>query len=141
MSIKIIPLVYNKKNKLTDYRYLATHATESLLIFNDNEESFCRQLKKPGGGNACVRHLRGTISAGIPTGRKGRGYVTLDDKTKSIIDKSMKIIQDMLKTGKYKTVYYCATSEKDSTIGVAIYKVAPEVRKYITKCIQGLGKE
>ena len=86
-----------------------------------------------GGGNAAIHPLRKHVpprSAGVPTGKFGRGYSALDALTKAKIDKALAVIDELLKTGDYDQIVIPASND-GNTLGTGIFQVAAEVRDYI----------
>ena len=119
---------------------------KSLFVFNDNEEEYDAymglspsQLKTnvagcgKGGGNAGIRPQRCVNpkrALGVPTGRGGEGYKSLDSGAKDRIDGSIKAMRDLVSNGDYDTVIF-SQDEYEETLGSGIYQVAPAVKKYI----------
>jgi hypothetical protein len=116
---------------------------DDLFIFNDNVEDFEKKSRHAGDGNAIIRPYgfsNPPMAKGIPTGylltRSGphyRGFKYLDDTVKSIIDRSVNDIEQIVKKRKVRNIYYSA--KKDSTLGTGIFQVAPDVLTYITEKI------
>lgn len=131
-----VPTLYNPNNRSqTDFLILAGVEPRTLFIFNDNEEQFPNGVKL-GGGNACVRPLRRMNpprAAGIPTGCRGRGYTSLTPHVKALIDKSFAIIDKLVATRQYDRVRYSCTKTDKFSIGTSIFRVNPDVIKYIAK--------
>jgi len=126
---------------LGDYRWMVKQLqfARALFIFNDNEEQFDAYVAgeasgfTAGGGNAAIRPLRRPSpprAAGVPTGKHGRGYSSLDAQTKTKIDQALTIIRDLVKSGNYDQIVI-PESKKGNTLGTGIFVVAPEVRDYI----------
>ena len=119
----------------------------TLFIFNDNEEQFNAYLHGKasgftiGAGNAIARPWRllsPPQSAGIPTGKNGKGYESLDTQTKSKIDQSLQVISDLIATGNYSQMVFSADSTL-MTLGKATFAVSAEVCEYIFKNLIHFG--
>jgi hypothetical protein len=141
MTIKVTRSIYRGVGVLGDYLWMINQPefARALFIFNDNEEQFDAYLAgqtsgfSAGGGNAAIRPLRKLVpprAAGIPTGKRGRGYSALDVTTKAKIDEALAVVDALLKTGDYDQIVV-STSKEDETLGTGIFVVAPEVCDYI----------
>jgi hypothetical protein len=75
-------------------------------------------------------------AAGIPTGKRGRGYSALDTATKTKIDEALAVVDAILKTGDYDQIVVSASKDGD-TLGTGIFEVALEVRDYIFSQLVG----
>ena len=124
------------------------HAS-TLFIFNDNEEQFNAYLNgkasgfTAGAGNAIARPWRllsPPQSAGVPTGKKGKGYESLDAQTKLKIDQSLQVIKDLITTGNYSQMVFSADSTL-TTLGKATFAVSAEVCEYIFKNMIAFGSD
>jgi hypothetical protein len=123
-------------------------ALSSILFrFNDNEEQFLAFLRgqpaglRRGGGNAVIRPFRATVpprSAGVPTGRAGRGYDGLSPAVLRVVDRALDHVRGLLATGNYDTLYF-SRSNVGRTLGTGIFEVAPEVCQYVYDELCGLG--
>lgn len=122
---------------------------DALFVFNDNEEQFREhQQHAPGsrrctagGGNAVVRPYQCVDpprAAGIPTGSHGSGYVRLDDRTRQVIDDALAAVRRLLATGRYRRVFYSAAADDPDDLGTGIFRVAPDVRRYIVSGLRSL---
>ena len=111
----------------------------ALLIINDIEAQFDAYIVgeesgfSAGGGNAVVRPLRKHSpprAAGVPTGKRGRGYSAFDAATKKKIDEALAAVETLLKSGNYDQIVV-SKDKDDDTLGTGIFEVALEVRDYI----------
>jgi hypothetical protein len=147
MAISVIRSIYRGAGVLGDYLWMIDHPefARALFVFNDNEEQFDAYLAgeasgfTEGGGNAAIRPLRKLLpprAAGIPTGKGGLGYSTLDTATKAKIDEALAVVDALLKTGDYDQIVV-STSKDGDTLGTGIYEVALEVRNYIFSQLVG----
>jgi hypothetical protein len=137
----LIPIIYNPKDKLTDYNYLIKQYDnkDALFIFNDNYIHHKTDIK--GGGNAIVRPYNkyGKFkskpkSAGITTGLY-EGFIYLDDiidskNVKEIIDSDINEIRELIKKHNYNKIYF-SYDKKNDTIGTGIFNVGKKVKEYI----------
>jgi len=141
MTIKVVRSIYCKAGVLGDYLWMIDQPefARALFIFSDNEEQFDAYAAGEasgfiaGGGNAAIRPLRRhspSRVAGVPTGKHGRGYSSLDVVTKDKIDQALAIIRDLVTSGNYDQIVI-PTSKDGTTLGTGIFVVAPEVRDYI----------
>ena len=141
MEIEVIRSIYRDPGALGDYLWMIDQPefARALFVFNDNEEQFDAYLAgeesgfTKGGGNAAIRPLRKLLpprAAGIPTGKSGRGYLSLDTATKTKIDEALAVVIALLKTGDYDQIVV-STSKDGDTLGSGIFEVALEVRDYI----------
>lgn len=125
--------------------------SDTLYIFNDNEESFYNMSFSQGKGNAIIRkyniyamkkkHIDRPYSHGIPTGSLAKkGYTELDKNVKYIVDICIKNIKIIIKKFNIKRIYYSASgpSKGDTLIGQSLFKINNDVRKYITEQIHSL---
>lgn len=128
-----VATVFDKHDPMTDFAYLAGLERRTLFIFNDNEENFPHGTAR-GGGNACVRSLRGHTpprAAGIPTGTGGQGYASLTPPRRAAIDAAFGIIDWLTLTGRYDRVRYCCTKSDSFALGSGIFKTCDAVHEYI----------
>jgi hypothetical protein len=111
--------------------------SDSLFIFNDNEEEFTAQSCSKGSGNAVIRPYQcknPPRATGISTGsyKKGKvslGYSKLDTNAKNIIDQGIGKFYRLLLTGRYTRVFF--SSDKNGGLGTAIFQVGEDVKEYI----------
>lgn len=143
-DIQVIGVKYVKSNCFGDFEYMykLEEFTDSLFIFNDNEEyhDTCRC----GIGNAVMRRynkyskLEIPRSAGIPTGTlELGGYKKLDKHTQTQIDNSINEIKELIKIYKYKRIFF--SSNFDGKLGTSIFEVNTNVLLYITNQIYSLS--
>ncbi len=143
-KVQVIGIKYSRGGIFGDFKWMCTRDEyeNSLFLFNDNEEYHytCRS----GAGNAIMRRynkysdLDIPISAGIPTGTLARGgYAKLTTHSKTCIDDAFKEIDELLSKYKYSRIYYSA--ETDGQLGTSIFRVDPDVIKYITAKIFNLS--
>ena len=141
MAIKVVRSTFRGAGVSGDYLWMIDQPefARALFIFNDNEEQFDAYIAgeesgfSAGGGNAAVRPLRKHSpprAAGVPTGKRGRGYSALDAATKSKIDQALGVVKTLLKTCDYDQIVISASKDGD-TLGTGIFEVALEVRDYI----------
>ena len=147
-KINVIPSTYSGCGQEGDFEWMLTQLEHerTLFIFNDNEEQFGAFVKGEsggftrGGGNAAIRPFRKMSpprAAGVPTGKSGRGYSSLDELTKAKIDQAFAVITDLLETGNYDSIVFSANETK-TDIGTGIFDVGADVRAYIFGCLAGL---
>jgi len=147
-KITIKGSIYSGEGREGDFGWMMgqDQYKKTLFIFNDNEEEYDAytalipsQLKPnvegcvAGEGNAIIRPQRCVDpkrALGVPTGRGGEGYESLDDGAKDRIDGSIKAIRDLVSNGDYDTVIFSQDAHEE-TLGTGIYQVAPAVKKYI----------
>jgi hypothetical protein len=116
----------------------------NLFIYNENEEQYRNKSLYNGGGNANIRQYRVDIpekklihnknsgsALGIPTGKNGSGYSSLNDENKIIINSSIEQINKFLQLNKNTNIVYWSI-DKNCNIGHSIYQVGDDVIKYIT---------
>lgn len=145
----VTPTFFEGLGRHGDFAWMRTqpdHAS-TLFIFNDNEEQFNAYLNgkasgfTAGAGNAIARPWRllsPPQSAGIPTGKNGKGYESLDTQTKLKIDQSLQVISDLIATGNYSQLVFSADSTL-TTLGRATFAVSAEVCEYIFKNLIHFG--
>jgi len=140
-KITVIPSTYSGRGQAGDYEWMLNQPEyeNTLFIFNDNEEQFDAFVKGEssgftrGGGNAAIRPFRKNSpprAAGVPTGKSGCGYSSLDEPTKAKIDQAFTVITDLLETGNYESIVFSANKTK-TDIGTGIFDVGADVRAYI----------
>lgn len=66
--------------------------------------------------------------AGVPTGKLGNGYSSLDEPTRAKNDQALAVITDLPETGDYDSVIF-SSNETQTDIGTGIFDV--DVRAYI----------
>jgi hypothetical protein len=148
--MKLIGTVFQGVGKYGDFAWMIEQPefSDSLFIFNDNEEQFLAHLNDPessigcsaGGGNAVIRPYQcqnPPRAAGIPTGSNGRGYANLSYGTKIIIDKAIQVIDVHLSTGQYSQMFYSSATE-NGLLGTGIFKVETDVNNYILEQLKML---
>lgn len=145
----VTPTFFEELGRHGDFAWMRTqpdHAS-TLFIFNDNEEQFNAYLNgkasgfTAGAGNAIARPWRllsPPQSAGIPTGKNGKGYESLDTQTKLKIDQSLQVISDLIATDNYSQLVFSADSTL-TTLGRATFAVSTEVCEYIFKNLIHFG--
>ena len=122
-KINVIPSTYSGCGQEGDFEWMLTQLEHerTLFIFNDNEEQFGAFVKGEsggftrGGGNAAIRPFRKMSpprAAGVPTGKSGRGYSSLDEPTKAKIDHALAVITDLLETSNYDSIVFSANETK-----------------------------
>lgn len=137
--MKVIGVKYDGPEM--DFELLMEQYTNALFIFNDNENDHHTAVQ--GGGNAAVRiynrysDLEIPLSAGIPTGKNGRGYHDLNEG-KEAIDYSFEEIKTLIEKYGYDTVVYSCNTYDSPLVGTGIFKVDKEVLEYITNLILSL---
>ena len=140
-KITVIPSTYSGRGQSGDFEWMLNQPEyeNTLFIFNDNEEQFDAFVNGEssgftrGGGNAAIRPFRKNSpprAAGVPTGRSGRGYSSLDEPTKAKIDQALAVITDLLETGNYDSIIFSANETK-TDLGTGIFCVGADVRDYI----------
>jgi hypothetical protein len=145
----VIPTFFEGLGRHGDFAWMRMQPDHAftLFIFNDNEEQFNAYLNGMasgftiGAGNAIARPWRllsPPQSAGIPTGKKGKGYASLDAQTKTTIDQSLQVIKDLIATGNYSQMVFSADSTM-TTLGKATFEVSAEVCEYIFKNVINFG--
>ena len=115
----------------------------TLFVFNDNEEEFLAHdgggdhACHAGGGNAVIRPLQCAAApraAGVPTGsyREGphhMGYSALDAHVRSMVDRAIERIDNLLKTGRFGALAF--SWDDETRLGGRIFATAQPVRDYI----------
>ena len=140
-KITVKPSTYSGRGQAGDFEWMLNQPEyeNTLFIFNDNEEQFDAFVNgessgfSRGGGNAAIRPFRKMSpprAAGVPTGKMGRGYSSLDEPTKAKIDQAFTVITDLLETGNYESIVFSANKTK-TDIGTGIFDVGADVRAYI----------
>lgn len=145
-NIEVIGTKFTSPNKYGDFYWMSSHdvCTDSLYIFNDNEEH--HETNIIGGGNAIMRQfnkhsrLNPPLSAGIPTGTlEDGGYKKFTPRVKKVIDDAIDEIIELIKIHNYSKIYF--SSELDGLIGTGIFNVDLKVVTYITNCIYKLSSK
>lgn len=143
-DIQVIGVKYVCPNRFGDFEYMykLEEFSDSLFIFNDNEEY--HDTCSGGIGNAIMRRynkyskLEIPRSAGIPTGTlQLGGYKKLDKYTQMQIDNSINEIKELIKIYKYKRIFF--SSNFDGKLGTSIFEVDSNVLLYITNQIYSLS--
>lgn len=140
-KITVIPSTFSGSGQVGDFEFMLNQPEyeRTLFIFNDNEEDFDAFVNGqpsgfiPGGGNAVIRPFRELTpprAAGVPTGKLGFGYSSLDEPTKAKIDQALAVITDLLETGNYDSIVFSANKTK-TDLGTGIFFVEADVRDYI----------
>ena len=141
-SIGLHSIVYDATSGFGDYDHLLEKYENTLFIFNDNIQD--HNFFFPGTGNAVARKYnkfnpnKFTRSAGISTGYStisGR-FQCLDDTVLPFINHDLSEVNELLKTGNYKTVIYC--SKIDGTFGTGLFHVDQTVLDYILSELQNM---
>jgi hypothetical protein len=140
--LELIGVSYERVGEFGDFGWMIEQPgyADALFIFNDNERQFLMHRREPhtgsgcyeGGGNAVIRPYQcqdPPRAAGIPTGASGRGYQVLDAHVRSIIDRAISDIKELLRTGSYDRVFY--SSDGKGGLGTGIFDVGDVVRTYI----------
>jgi hypothetical protein len=118
--------------------------SRTLFLFNDNTDDHATCMR--GGGNASARVMNRYSSlpipksAGIITGTLMRGGYENLSSCQHIIDECFNEIEDLLSTGNYDSVLYSVNSYDSFIVGNGIFRPSPDVLKYITGRILGLGE-
>jgi hypothetical protein len=138
-SISLVASQFKNKEQNGDFKWMIKQPKykNSLFIFNDNEEQFLSQSCLQGGGNAIIRPYQcedPPRCTGIPTGKMGKGYLSLSPEILVIINTSLDKIKLLLKTGRYKEVIY--SSDKIGGLGTGIFIVGDDVKNYIVNGLQ-----
>lgn len=144
--MQLVPSIFKGRGNVGDFEWMIDKKIyeDALFIFNDNEAQFLRSCGRRGKGNAVIRpHQKKNPPrcSGVPTGnyipgKVCKGYSTLTDEVKSVIDLSFIKIQKILATGQYKRVFYSATTSGD--LGTGIFKVGKPVKDYILVHLKAL---
>lgn len=145
---EIVLTQFQSRNSYGDFLWMLHQEKykNSLFIFNDNEEDM--NSYKKGGGNACIRpfnflgHIKNGFSiprsAGIPTGRQGRGYTSLKEG-KTSIDFSLNRISKLIEKYHYDKVFISV--DQYGMIGNKIFHMPSSVKEYITRGIFAIINE
>lgn len=153
-TVELVPHVYShRENNGFDVLIKDPSYNDVLFIFNDNEEAYrAFERNEPagfvkGGGNAVIRPYRepdatGRIrAAGIPTGRKGAGYQTLDERAKKAIQDAGTSIFNLLSDARvarkpYKRVLYSADPRDPTKMGFGIFEVSDDAGAFIMQVLK-----
>lgn len=142
-KVEVIGLKFTKRNIYGDFSWMinSEEYNDSLFIYNDNIESFYNKtFKRAGLGNAVIRPYRFTNpvrAMPIPTGSlSSGGFGELTEGNKRIIDNSISDIRNLILKGGYTKIYF--SMGDDGLIGMSIFKIDPNVRKYITDQLYSL---
>ena len=138
---------YTHKRKPGDYAVIVNDPryANCLLLIAENvlDQIFST---KPGGGTACLREytypsMEVVRAAGIPTGwsQESGGFMILDRKVREMIDLAfLRIKKHVALQPEIKRIVYSADEAEPTLIGQGIFKIAYEVRVYISKAIHDL---
>lgn len=142
MAIEICPKVFVRVGVDGDFSSMVhlDKYKRTLLLFNGNRAQFESGCLTNGGGNSCVRYLRGVRSAEIPTGDVSGGYQNLTPDVKALIDRSFVVVKAMIATGRFDKIVYSAGPD-GRTLGDGIFKVGQPVKTYITEQIWALQRQ
>ena len=142
---------YIKRKTKGDFLYMIQQdinngVTDTLYIYNDNIEAQTKEHIISGAGNACIREFNiynpehpKPYSAGISTGsRLTGGFKKLTKDVKLYIDAAIDIIIEIIHKHNIKHIYY-SCENKTGILGISIFKVNMNVRKYITNRLANLS--
>ena len=144
-DFRVLPVVFDGPGRHGDFVWMRNQPdfSRALFVFNDNEEQFVAFERgrpegfSPGGGNAGIRPWRGespSRAAGIPTGRRGRGYESLDADVAEVIGRAFAVIQSLVDSGEYDSLVFSRDS-RDEAIGASIFAPDPLVRRRIYRAL------
>lgn len=145
-DLQILGVQYAKPDEFGDFSWMCEQDDfkDALFIFNDNENHHFTDVE--GGGNAIMRkynkysQLAVPRSAGIPTGCLGEfhcgGYDELNTHVKKQIDDAIQEIKQLIHLHHYPLIIF--SCDKNGFLGTGIFKVDPDVLKYITQQIYSL---
>lgn len=149
--MEITGTVFKRPGEYGDFAWMIEQPeyADALFIFNDNEEQFLAYRSDPrppwacteGGGNAVIRPYQcqdPPRAAGIPTGSAGRGYQELNDHVRSIIDRAISDIRELLETGRYERVFY--SSDGKGGLGTGIFTVSDDIKEYVVQELEKFDK-
>ena len=145
VDFRVLPVVFDGPGRHGDFVWMRNQPefARSLFVFNDNEEQFMAfehgrpEGVSPGGGNAGVRPWRGENpprSAGIPTGRHGRGYASLDGDVSEVIGRAFRMIQTLVDSGEYDTLVFSRDAHVEA-LGASIFAPDPLVRQRVYQAL------
>lgn len=150
MSAELTGVNYDRPGEYGDFAWMIEQDEyrDSLFVFNDNEEQFLAFRTDPrpswacteGGGNAVIRPYQcqdPPRAAGIPTGSSGRGYGHLDDHVRSMIDRAISEIGELVEAGRYERVFF--SSDGAGGLGTGIFEVAEDVKRYIVDSLKNVA--
>ena len=136
-----IGTVYSKKGQVGDFDWQIRSGQyeDALFLFNDDVKR--HGWKKAGTGNAIIRKynkhaLSKPRSHGIIIGNE-KGFESLTDEVKVIIDKCFEEVKQIIREHRYKTIYYSA-STPNGMLGTSIFQVGEDVCSYITQQFKNL---
>ena len=147
-NFSVRPVVYEGSHRLGDFSWMR-HQPEfarSLFVFNDNEEQFVAfEEGRPsgitaGGGNAIARPWQGEApprSTGIPTGRRGEGYASLDDSVIAVLNRAFARVQALVDTGQYDTLIFSRAKGSES-LGVGIFSPDPDLCRLVYQVLMAV---
>lgn len=132
LNRRLIPTIYDSRNRKTDFSYLFRKTDNSIFIYNENVQQWKEGDLNTGGGNAIMRPYRLDNSKnqdhgswGIPTGYIGKGssyHEREKVKTKLLkyIDEAFdSLVQYLIDHPQIKDIYY--SSDKNGHIGIQIF--------------------
>lgn len=135
-TFEVKPNFFTTENKEGDYSWMVKQEEykHALFIFNDNTEDHKTVVE--GKGNGAVRPLNNyrtkcdkknciPRSAGISTGQNSKGFTSLTDDIKTIIDAEVAEIVDLLLTQHYNIVSWSATTICFTGFFCPLYLVPP----------------
>ncbi|MGA0781033.1 MAG: hypothetical protein ACO3Q4_05770 [Ilumatobacteraceae bacterium] len=145
IEFRVVPVVFEGPGQHGDFVWMRAQPeyANALFVFNDNEEQFVAFERgqpegvSPGGGNAGVRPWRGENpprSAGIPTGRRGRGYGSLDAKVTEVLGRAFAEIQALVDSGRYDTMVFSRDSRLEA-LGASIFAPDPLIRQLVYRAL------
>ena len=149
LSIKLVPSVYKGSKKPGDFKWeIENGSKNTLYIFNDDVKQHKTSRSTPG--NAVIRNYnkygkhKPPLSAGISTGWKpgGKqyGFKVLDTEVKQIIDSEIEEIKTLVQTGNYQFIKYSADPKDLSMVGIKLFDVGDDVRRYIVSQLQQISQ-
>lgn len=157
-TVTIHASVFNERHTIGDFMYMIAEdiqngVTDTLYIFNDNEECFNAKSYTRGIGNAIIRPynvyavkdkkvLSKPYSHGIPTGTlKHGGYKAFTPHVKRVIDECIQDISHIIEEYKIKHIYYSAAGpgKGDTILGQTIFEINMTIRSYIVDSLRSLS--
>lgn len=151
-SVRVIGCIFTGLGKYGDFSYMIQQPefSDTLFVFNDNEEQFCSYMNGDrtgiactrGGGNAIIRPYQClTIprAVGIPTGVAGKGYEQLDSRVCKIIDQAIERIKNLISSGFYSEIMFSKDSDRE-TLGTGIFNPCDDVKNYIYEKLIGINQ-
>ena len=134
---------FQGKGKYGDFEYMIKSGDyeDCLFIFNDDE--YRNKWKRATKGNSIIRKYNKYANpekpraVGVVTGTRNKGYDEMNYINKAKIDVCFEEVKEILKTHKYKKVYYSAKSPNGS-LATGIFSVHEDIINYITEKIHEL---